>query len=94
MRDANAAEQFFRKVLVARRTTAAHSLAIDQNAAYPPAFGPPESKLAPRDLLLRPCKYLNNVVEQKRSAREDWKDDGRAQSTQNRSINQMFGFAA
>jgi transposase-like protein len=64
-RDADAAEQFFRKVLNARHTTLPRVITVDQNAAYPPAFEALQrNSTLPETCLLRQCKYLNNVVEQ------------------------------
>jgi transposase, IS6 family len=64
-RDADAAEQFFRKVLDAGHTTLPRVITVDQNAAYPLAFDAlqRDSTLL-ETCLLRQCKYLNNVVEQ------------------------------
>jgi transposase, IS6 family len=64
-RDAAAAEQFFRKVLDASHTTLPRVITVDQNAAYPPAFDAlQQDGTLLETYLLRPCKYLNNVVEQ------------------------------
>jgi transposase, IS6 family len=64
-RDADAAEQFFRKVLDASHTTLPRVITVDQNAAYPPAFDALQrDSTLPETCLLRQCKYLNNVVEQ------------------------------
>jgi transposase, IS6 family len=64
-RDADAAEQFFRKVLDAGHTTLPRVITVDQNAAYPPAFEALQrDSTLPETCLLRPCKYLNNVIEQ------------------------------
>ena len=64
-RDADAAEQFFRKVLDAGHTTLPRVITVDQNAAYPPAFDALQhDNTLPETCLLRQCKYLNNVVEQ------------------------------
>jgi transposase, IS6 family len=64
-RDAAAVEQFFRKVLDAGHTTLPRVITVDQNAAYPPAFDALQrDSTLPETCLLRPCKYLNNLVEQ------------------------------
>ena len=64
-RDADAAEQFFRRVLSASHTTTPRVITVDQNAAYPPAFEALQQEgLLPKTCLLRQCKYLNNVIEQ------------------------------
>ena len=64
-RDADAAERFFRKVLGASHTTVPRVITVDKNAAYPVAFEVlQQEKTLPDTCLLRPCKYLNNVVEQ------------------------------
>jgi transposase, IS6 family len=64
-RDADAAEQFFRKVLDAAHTMLPRVITVDQNAAYPPAFEALQrDSTLPATCLLRLCKYLNNVVEQ------------------------------
>ena len=64
-RDADAAEQFFRKVLGASHTTVPSVITVDKNAAYPVAFEVlQQERRLPETCLLRQCKYLNNVVEQ------------------------------
>jgi transposase, IS6 family len=64
-RDADAAEQFFRKVLGASHTTVPRVITVDKNAAYPVAFEVlQQERTLPETCLLRQCKYLNNVVEQ------------------------------
>jgi transposase, IS6 family len=64
-RDADAAEQFFRKVLDAGHTTLPRVITVDQNAASPPAFEALQrDSTLPEPCLLRQCQYLNNVVEQ------------------------------
>jgi transposase, IS6 family len=64
-RDACAAERFFRKVLDAGHTALPRVITVDQNAAYPPAFEALQrDSTLPESCLLRPCKYLNNVIEQ------------------------------
>jgi transposase, IS6 family len=60
-RDADAAEQFFRKALDASHTTLPHVITVDKNAAYPPAFDALQhDNTLPEACLLRQCKYLNN----------------------------------
>jgi transposase, IS6 family len=64
-RDADAAEQFFRRVLGASHTATPRVITVDQNAAYPPACEALQQEgLLPKTCLLRQCKYLNNVIEQ------------------------------
>jgi IS6 family transposase len=64
-RDADAAEQFFRKVLNADHTTLPRVITVDKNAAYPPAFEALQhDNSLPESCRLRQCKYLNNMVEQ------------------------------
>jgi IS6 family transposase len=64
-RDAQAAKRFFRKALQASHTTSPRVINIDQNAAYPCAFKDlQEADVLSEACQLRPCKYLNNIVEQ------------------------------
>ena len=64
-RDAKAAQKFFRKVLGANHTVMPRVITVDQNAAYPLAFEAlQQERRLPETCLLRPCKYLNNVIEQ------------------------------
>jgi IS6 family transposase len=64
-RDAEAAERFFRQVLQASHTLTPRVITVDKNAAYPPAFESlQQEQTLPDTCQLRPCKYLNNVVEQ------------------------------
>jgi transposase-like protein len=64
-RDADAAEQFFRKVLDARHTTLPRLITVDKHAAYPLAFDALQHDgTLPEACRLRQCKYLNNVIEQ------------------------------
>jgi transposase, IS6 family len=64
-RDADAAEQFFRKVLNADHTTLPRVITVDKNAAYPPAFEALQhDNFLPEACRLRQCKCLNNMVEQ------------------------------
>jgi len=65
MRDAKAAERFFRKALRASHTVPPRVITVDKHAAYPPAFEALQQEGAlPPICTLRQCKYLNNVVEQ------------------------------
>jgi transposase-like protein len=64
-RNADAAERFFRQVLQASHTLTPRVITVDKNAAYPPAFDSlQQEKTLPETCQLRPCKYLNNVMEQ------------------------------
>lgn len=64
-RAAQAAKRFFRKVLNASHTATPRVITVDQNAAYPSAFGDlrHEGRL-PDTCSLRQSKYLNNIIEQ------------------------------
>jgi IS6 family transposase len=65
IRDAGAAERFFRQVLQASHTLTPRVITVDQNASYPPAFESlQQERMLPESCVLRTCKYLNNVVEQ------------------------------
>jgi IS6 family transposase len=65
IRDAGAAERFFRQVLQASHTLTPRVITVDQNAAYPPALDAlQQERMFPESCVLRTCKYLNNVVEQ------------------------------
>jgi transposase, IS6 family len=64
-RDAQAAEQFFRKGLGASHSVVPRVITVDKNAAYPPAFETLQQEgTLPETCRLRQCKYLNNVIEQ------------------------------
>jgi IS6 family transposase len=64
-RNAEAAERFFRKVLAACHTTAPRVITVDRNPAHPPTFAAPQGgRRLPERCIMRPCKYLNNVVGQ------------------------------
>jgi transposase, IS6 family len=64
-RDADAAEQFFRKVLDASHTRLPRVITVDKHAAYPLAFDTlQQDGTLSETCLLRQCKYLNNVIEQ------------------------------
>jgi len=64
-RNQKAAKRFLGKALHAKRNETPHSITIDKNPAYPPAIAElkQEGKL-PKDVTIRQCKYLNNIVEQ------------------------------
>ncbi len=64
-RDAGAAKRFFRKALAQPHTVNPRTITVDKNPAYPRAAGEMkrDGKLW-RFSRLRPCKYLNNIVEQ------------------------------
>jgi IS6 family transposase len=64
-RNTKAAKRFFRKMLKAPEHQSSRVINVDQNKAYPPAV----QELKDEGVLyvatqLRPCKYLNNIVEQ------------------------------
>jgi transposase, IS6 family len=64
-RNTKAAKRFFRKMLKAPEHQSPRVINVDQNKAYPPAV----EELKEEGVLsvatqLRPCKYLNNIVEQ------------------------------
>jgi len=64
-RDVSAAKRFFKKVMRAEHRRLPFSISVDNNAAYPEAFGASQAEtLVPKDCLLRRVKYLNNVIEQ------------------------------
>jgi transposase-like protein len=76
-RDADAAERFFRPVLQASHTRTPRVITVDKNAAYPPAFDALQHDGSlPETCLLRPCKYLNNVVEQDHRLVKRWVNPG------------------
>ena len=64
-RDAAAVKRFFRKALAQPHTTNPRTITVDKNPAYPRAVA--DMKRVGelwRFSQLRPCKYLNNIVEQ------------------------------
>ena len=64
-RDAESAKRFFRKVFSAEGNPTARVLNVDKNPAYPAALRALKAEgTLPRRVLLRQCRYLNNVVEQ------------------------------
>jgi IS6 family transposase len=64
-RDAEAAKRFFSKTLAAPHSVPPRVITVDKNAADPKAVKElKEEGSLPTSCALRPCKYLNNVVEQ------------------------------
>jgi transposase, IS6 family len=64
-RDAAAAKRFFQKALSSPGNPVTRVIKVDKNPAYPSAVEALKADgLRPRRVRLRPCKYLNNVVEQ------------------------------
>jgi IS6 family transposase len=65
-RDAKAAKRFFRKALHAPHASSPpRVINVDQHAAYPSAFVDlQEEGVLSETCQLRPCKYLNNILEQ------------------------------
>jgi transposase-like protein len=64
-RDAAAAKRFFRKALSSPGNPVPRVINVDKNRAFPPAVEVLKDEgILPRRVRLRPCKYLNNVVEQ------------------------------
>ena len=64
-RDAAAAKRFFRKALSASSNPIPRVINVDKNPAYPAAVETLKAEGSlPRRVRLRPCKYLDNVVEQ------------------------------
>lgn len=64
-RDAKAAKRFFREALKACHSTMPQVINVDQHAAYPSAFADlQEEGVLAETCQLRPCKYLNNILEQ------------------------------
>jgi transposase-like protein len=64
-RDAEAAARFFRQALRASHTVPPRVITVDRNAAYPPAFAALQQEgVLSETCLLRPCKYLHNIIEQ------------------------------
>ncbi len=65
LRDARAAERFFRKALKSTHNQSPRVINVDKNASYPPAIDElKEDQTLPKTTELRPVKYLNNIVEQ------------------------------
>ena len=64
-RDADGAKRFFRKVFAAQQNPTPRVVNVDKNPVYPAAVDAlkAEGRL-PRRVRLRPCKYLNNIIEQ------------------------------
>jgi transposase, IS6 family len=64
IRDADAAERFFRKILQVLHMLTPRVITVDNHAAYPPAFEALQQEgTLPETCQLRQCKYLNNTVE-------------------------------
>jgi transposase-like protein len=64
-RDAAAAKRFFRKALAGLNNPQPRVINVDKNPAFPSAVEALKAEgILPRRVLLRQCKYLNNVVEQ------------------------------
>jgi transposase-like protein len=64
-RDAESAKRFFRKVFGAEGNPMARVVNVDKSPAYPAAVRALKGEgTLPRRVLLRQCRYLNNVVEQ------------------------------
>jgi IS6 family transposase len=64
-RDKAAAKRFFRQALSGSRNPSPRVINVDKNAAYPPAVKELKAEgLLSRRCRLRPCKFLNNIVEQ------------------------------
>ena len=64
-RDTAAAKRFFRKALSSPGNPVPRVINVDKNPAYPAAVERLKAEGAlPRRVRLRPCKYLNNIVEQ------------------------------
>jgi transposase-like protein len=64
-RDAGAAKRFFRKMLKAPKHQSPRVINVDRNNAYPPAVEElKEEGVLSAASQLRPCKYLNNIIEQ------------------------------
>jgi transposase, IS6 family len=64
MRDADAAERFFRRVLRASHTRTPRGITVDKNAAYPLAFEAlQQDGTLPETCWLRQCQYVNTHVD-------------------------------
>ena len=64
-RDAKAAKRFLKKGLNAPYTQSPRGIAVDQNAAYPPAIDQLKAdESLSKSTETRQVKYLNNIVEQ------------------------------
>ena len=65
LRDARAAERFFRKAMNSTHNQSPRVINVDKNAAYPPAIDELKADQTLSETTeLRPVKYLNNIVEQ------------------------------
>ncbi len=106
VRDADAAERFFRQVLQASHARIPRVLTVDKNAAYPPAFEALQQEgILPAPCVFRWCKYLNNMAQQAHRFGKRRVNPGlgfgqikgmakRDILAQNRVINQLFGLVA
>ena len=64
-RDAKAASRFFKKVLKAKHTQTPRVINVDKNPALSCSLEQlKEEGLLPKKMLIRPVKYLNNIIEQ------------------------------
>ena len=64
-RNKEAAEKFFRQVLINDHCSSPRVMDVDKNAAYPPAFKViKDEELVSGACELRQIKYLNNIIEQ------------------------------
>ena len=64
-RNQDAAEKFFKKLLINDSCLAPRVMNVDKNAAYPPAFNTLKgNRLISKETQLRQVKYLNNIIEQ------------------------------
>jgi transposase, IS6 family len=64
-RDAKAASRFFKKVLKAKHTQTPRVINVDKNPALSCSLEQLKKEgLLPKKMLIRPVKYLNNIIEQ------------------------------
>ena len=64
-RDTAAAKRFLRKAIEASGNPMPRVINVDKNPAYPAAVGELKADGSiPRRVVLRQCKYLNNLIEQ------------------------------
>jgi transposase, IS6 family len=64
-RDAEAAKRFFRQALRASHTVPPRVITVGRNVAYPPTSAALQQEgTLSATCLLKPCKYLNNIIEQ------------------------------
>ena len=65
IRDTKAASRFFKKVLKAKHTQTPRVINFDKNPALSCSLEQlKEEGLLPKKMLIRPVKYLNNIIEQ------------------------------